>query len=102
MSKSKKKAKTATTPKASVPVKEKKELTYDGKPITMPKLTEQLLSDLAAATKAKNSIECKRIRGKLRRVCKHYGGLRNRTWIDKPTGVKHEVNAKPVAATKKK
>ena len=36
------------------------------------------------------AVKC-RTRAKLRKYCNYYGGLRNRTYVDKTTNVKHNV-----------
>ena len=51
-----------------------------------------LLKQLINAKNAKNISLCKSIRNKLRKQCKHYGALRNRTYVDKNTNERIVIN----------
>lgn len=51
--------------------------------IAITTLRDTLLNELRIATKKRDIRECKRIRNRLRKTCKHYGALRQRTYIDK-------------------
>ena len=62
------------------------------KKMTIDEFKNELIRQLQIATKKRDGDECKRIRNQLRKKCKHYGALRNRTYIDKITNVKHVVN----------
>ena len=70
-------------------------INVDGKPMTIPKYRDVLLEKLRVATDKKDTVEAKRLRGMLRTKCKHFGGLRQRTYVDKAAG------SKKVEVTKK-
>jgi len=69
-----------------------KNIMVNGKEMTTDKYRESLLKQLK--DNRKDVKLCKRIRHTLRTKCAHFGGLRNRTYVDKTTGVKHNVDQK--------
>lgn len=75
----------------------KKTINIDGKDLTITAYRDSLLKQLKAQRDDVKA--CKRIRHILRVKCRHFGGLRNRTYVDKTTNTKINVD-KPVTAKK--
>lgn len=91
--KTKKKVATKTEKKVATKTDGKK-TTFRGAEVTVDECRKTLLAELRAATTAQNQPECKRLRGQLRTKCNHYGGLRNRTYVEKSTGEKIHIDKK--------
>ena len=85
-----------------MPPKQKKQkaapaesINVDGKVMTKPVYRDMLLKQLRTATDKKDTVATKRLRSMLRTKCQHYGGLRQRTYVDKAKGNERIViNAK--------
>ena len=72
--------KTTTTKKNDVQM-----INVNNVDITIDEYKKSLIEQLRKSNIAKNSKLSKSIRHKLRKTCKHYGAMRNRTYIDKST-----------------
>jgi len=74
-------------------------LNVNGKDMKLDAYRDQLLAELK---KNRDDVKkCKRIRHNLRTKCKHFGGLRNRTYVDQTTGTKVNVDKAPATAKAK-
>ena len=70
-------------------------INVDGKAMTKTAYRDMLLKQLRTATDKKDTVATKRLRSMLRTKCQHYGGLRQRTYVDKAKGNERiVVNAK--------